>query len=164
MKKLSMMFAAFLLALGVAGAMADSYTYTITLTNTQPITYSDAIPVSGWLDKIEVHADVASTTTVTVASYSSGNQAIETYMSKAVTNAAATNAVFIARPRTVGTDSGGVYLTANGGASNVFQATGLSVPYERIMMGGNVKVAVTGTGNDGSAPVTVTIYTLPTPR
>ena len=41
-------------------ARADSYTYTATLTNTQPVTISDVLPVSGELDRIEAVTDTAS--------------------------------------------------------------------------------------------------------
>jgi len=146
-------------------AVADTYTYTTTLTNGQPISYSDALPVSGWLDKIEVATESASTTTVTVATYS-GTTAVDTFYTSAING---TNPVKVARPRVVGTDSTGANLTAAAfaipaGVSTNGVGTVISVPYDRPMIGGNIKVATTGTANDGSCPVTVTLFYLPTPK
>lgn len=160
MKKVAII-SAFLLA-GIAGAYADTYTYTITVTNTQPITYSDALPVSGFLDKIEVWADAASTSTVTVATYSSGNQAIDTYYTATI-SATTTSATSVARTRVIGTDNGATALTAAAfaipaGVSTNGVGTILTAAYERPMIGSNLKVAVTGTKNDGSCPVIVTIF------
>ena len=145
---------------------AEVYTYQITLTNTQPITYSDPLPVSGWLDKIEVLTDAASTTTVTVATYggSAGTTAIDTFATKAIT-AGGTAVVF--RPRVIGTTTAGVNLAGattagTGGLTNSITATqALIAKYEKVMVGGNIKVATTGTANDGACPVTVSIFYQP---
>lgn len=149
-------------------AIADTYTFTATLTNGQPITYSDPLPVSGYLEKIEVSADVASTTTVTVATYTSGNQALDTYATKAI-SAVGTNATAVFRTRVLGTDNAATALSAAGllnNTTNTYTGVGTSLVagYERPMLGGNVKVALTGTANDGSCPVTVTLFYLPTPK
>lgn len=154
--------------LACVSAVADTYTYTATLTNTQPISYSDALPVSGYLEKIEAVSDVASTTTVTVATYTTGNQAIETFATKAL-SAVGTNATALFRTRVIGTDSGATALAAAGllnNSTNTYVGTGTALGslYERPFVGGNLKVALTGTANDGACPVTVTIYYLPTPR
>lgn len=142
------------LSLFIPASFADSYTYTATLTNAQNITYSDALPVSGYLEKIEFAQDSAATTTVTVATYAS-TTAIDTYATAAVST---TTKLF--RPRVVGTDNGGTALAAVvvNETTNTVATTQLQVPYERSMLGGNVKVALTGTANDGSNPVTVTIF------
>jgi len=142
------------LAVGAAFA-ADVYTYTITGTNTQPITYSDSLPISGVLDKIEVITSAASTCTVTVASYS-GTTAVDTYATKAISNGeTATPAVF--RPRVIGTTSAGVELAgvvlASGDNSTNLVTTVLSAQYERPMIGGNVKVATTFTAGASTAIV-----------
>lgn len=139
---------------------ADTYTYTTTVTNGQAIAYSDPLPISGWLDRIEAYTEINSTTTVTVASYA-GTTAAFTYFSAAIGQGASllpTNA----RTRVVGTTSAGADLSSSVTDSGI-GATGLvtqvkSVPFERPMIGGNVKCAVTGTANDGSCPVTVTIF------
>lgn len=155
-QKMKLAVLAFMLAF--AGmAVADTYTYTITGTNTQPITYSDPLPISGYLDKVEVVTDVASTTTVTLATYSTGNQAIDTYYSATI-SATTTNGTAVARTRVAPTDNGATAIAANGGASNVFAALSLIAPYEKPMIGGNVKCAVTFTKSDSSCPVSVTVF------
>lgn len=139
-------------------AFADSYTYTLTVTNAQPITYSAALPVSGWLDRIEVRQDTA-TSTVTVATYD-GTAVVETFASKV---GIIGNKVF--RPRKIGTDTFGTNLAhviTGGTASNV--TTVINIETERMMLGGNVKVAITGTANDGSNPVDVTLFYEPTKK
>jgi hypothetical protein len=119
--------------------------------------------VSGFLDKIEVQTEAASTTTVTVATYTTGSLAIETYYSatiSATTSGAvgAGAAYAVARPRVIGSDNGGTALAAVGGGTNLSVFTSLTANYERPMVGGNTKIALTGTKNDGSCPVTVTIF------
>lgn len=145
------------LALFAIGARADSYSYSITVTNAQAITYSDPLPVSGWLDKIEVVTDADSTQTVTVATYN-GTTAVDTYATKAISGASKTATVF--RPRLIGTSNAGVAIAGAGTTNefNIAATTALVAAYERPMIGGNVKCAVTGTANDGSATVAVTIY------
>jgi hypothetical protein len=136
-------------------AQADVHTYSTTVTNGQPITYSEALPVSGWLDKIEVVQESAATSTVTVATYS-GTSAIDTYATKAIS--AAVGTVF--RPRFIGTSNAGTAFTsaAVAASTNLAAGTVLVAGYERPMIGSNVKVAVTGTANDGSNTVTVRIF------
>jgi hypothetical protein len=139
-------------------ASADVETYSVTVTNAQPIIYSDPLPVSGWLDKIEVIQESAATSTVTVATYS-GTSAIDTYASKAISGAVGT----VFRPRFIGTGSNGTNLAAAASGTNQY-ATILSAAYERPMIGSNVRVAVTGTANDGSNTVTVRIFYSPLSR
>jgi hypothetical protein len=117
---------------------ADSYTYTYVnegiTTNT-----SDAIPVSGWLDKIEISGSGSTrTSTVTIATYT-GTTAVETFASSISNNTAK-----VIRPRVKGTDVYGTALTyaiINGGdATNVTQI--VTVPYEKPMVGGNLKINI----------------------
>lgn len=53
MKKFKMLILAAVLCVAAVAVQADSYTYTDNLTNGESVTTS-ALPVSGWLDKIEV--------------------------------------------------------------------------------------------------------------
>jgi len=159
-----------LLALAtIAGA--EVYTVSVTLTNTQPITYY-SLPVSGWLDKIEFLPDTASTTTVTVATYggAAGTTAIDTYATKAGF-VMVTQTATVFRTRVIGTTTAGVALagettSVSGGAttSSVVATTALIGRYEKPMIGGNAKLALTGTANDGSCPVVVSLYYEPLSR
>jgi hypothetical protein len=141
--------------------MADSYVYTTTCTNNKAIAYSDPLPISGYIERIEVfQSSSVATTTVTVASYDANNTALTTYASKACVG----NQVFT--PRVVGSSTAGVTLTAaTGSSSGTNTTTMLVVPYEKLMIGGNSKVAVTG----GDAPLTaytinVTVFYTPIKR
>lgn len=156
MKKVMLSLGVFLVVAVMAGA--DVYTYQVTVTNAQPIGYSDALPISGYLDKIEICQDSGATTTVTVATYIS-TTAVDTYFSAAIADTANT----VARPRFIGTSSAAAALAAVNGTTNSC-TTVLVAAYEKPMIGGNVKVAVTGTLNDGSNVVTVRIYYEPLKR
>jgi hypothetical protein len=150
------------LCLLVASAMADSYTYTTTCTNNKAIAYSDPLPISGYIERIEVYqSSSVATTTVTVATYDGGGTtALTTFASKACVG----NQVFT--PRVVGSTTAGVTLVAaTGSSSGTNTTTMLVVPYEKMMIGGNTKVAVTG----GDAPLTaytinVTVFYTPIKR
>jgi hypothetical protein len=161
------------LALCAIGALADSYTYTVAATNGG--TYqSDALPISGWLDKIEFSQDASATCTVTLCSYVGTNAtAAETYMTLSAT-AADTDVV---RPRVIGETTAGVALAAAtteaayatnslGQLTNMYTATTMLVaPYERTMIGGSVKVNVSGVNaSDGTDNITVRIVYEPTAR
>lgn len=155
MKNLATLFA--VIALAAIGARADSYTYSASITNTQPITYSDPLPISGYIDRVEIFQGASSTTTVTLATYN-GTSAITTFASKS----GMTNQAEVITPRFIGTGSTGTALagvtTTNGTSTTVLYA-----PYERAMAGGNLKVALTGTANTNTA-VTVTIFYDPSRR
>lgn len=139
----------------ISMASADVYTYTKTLTNGQPIAYSDAIPVSGYLVKFELIQDntAGTTTTCTMATYNS-TTAVDTYVSIAAT----TNQFVVARPRVLGTDSTGTAIAAaSAGWTNASNPTIIGV-YEKPMIGSNTKIALTGTWNDNDNAVTVRVY------
>jgi hypothetical protein len=142
-------------------AHADTATVSLTVTNGQPITYSSAIPASGILDKIEVvQSDgAACTSTVTVATYS-GTTAVDTFASLS-----ALSGNKVVRPRIIGTTTAGVNLAAavQNGSDAVTNNVGtvLVGAYEKPMVGGNVKLAVTGTSNSGTNTVTATVYFTP---
>lgn len=143
MKKVVGLVAVGLMAFAVF-AQADTASITVTVTNNQAITYSDAFLVSGYLDKIEVVQDAgaATTSTVTVATYD-GTTAVETFASLS-----SLTGNKVVRYRAAPQTSAGVTVDV---ATN-------AIPYEKVIIGGNVKAAVTGTANDGSNPVKITIY------
>ena len=150
------------IALVSLSARAEVKVYSKVLTNGASITYSDPLPVSGWLDKIVFTQEGNATTTVTVASYDANGAAMETYCTAAVVGS---NKVF--RPRYIGTSTAGAALTASAldvptGTNTV--GTILAGLYERTMIGGDVRVALTGTMNDGSNEAKVAIYLQPTDK
>jgi hypothetical protein len=157
MKKMLIGF--LILAAGLA--QAESVTVTLTATNSQTV-YSDALPIHGILDKIEVVQSGVSTAAVSVATFS-GTTAIETYCTATMAGAS----VKLIRPRFVGTGATGTALAAVvAGSSDALTnnvTTVLSVPYEAPMIGGNVKVRVVNAGTT-TAINTVTIFYTPIKR
>lgn len=160
MKKL-IIVSAIIAALSL-NASADSYTYTSDslLTNGQ-ISTSAALPISGYLDRIEMYgANAAMTSAVVVASYTSAGTAIDTF---ANVSALAETTPVVIRPRFVGTTTAGVNIAPVQlvGGTNV--STILTAPYERPVVGGNVKIKVTGTVANTNT-VTVTVFYEPLPK
>ena len=144
MKRL--MFGIAVLALVSIAVRADTYTYSVASTN--GIATTNDVLASGWLDKIEVAQDASATCTVVVATYDMNGTAVETYASLSSMTAAST----IVRPGAVRTSNAGVALTSaitGGNASNVTQV--ITVPYDRIMIGGNTKIITTGSGGPAAA-------------
>lgn len=140
----------------VSASTADSYTYVSDslLTNGQ-ISTSAALPISGYLDRIEMYGgQAAMTSAVVVASYTAGGTTIDTFAN--VTALAETTPKVI-RPRFVGTTTAGVNIAPVElvGGTNV--STVLTAPYDRPIVGGNVKVKVTGTVANTNT-VTVILY------
>lgn len=142
-----------LVALACAsGAFADSYTYTSEAfsTATQWAASSD-LPVNGELDRIILwNTDPKGTSVVVIANYA-GTAIADVLYTGIVNNASAAPIVVI--PRRVGTDTSGTALThaITTGASTNYVTQSMSVPYEKIMLGGNVKVRVV---NQGTTTVT----------
>lgn len=163
MKKTSLMIVALVFGLACL-AQADTRTVALTVTNGQAITYSDPIPASGVLDKIEI-SQTSTGATITVASYS-GTTALETYGS--VSAGTAQTKVII--PRRVGTSTAGVSLTAaavaGSDATTNTSGTVLCAPYEAPIVGGNMKLAVTAHASaaTSSNTVTATMYFKPLER
>ena len=156
-----MLIAAILGLLLVSGGYADSYVYSFDgLTNGETST-SAAIPVSGWLDRVEVSQSATVTSTVTVATFDS-----TTEMDKFVYLASLTDTTKVVRPRVVGTGTTGTDLTYahQAGLANTTNLVGqvLVVPYERMMIGGNTKIKVVNTScnasSGGTNDVKVVIY------
>jgi phospholipase/lecithinase/hemolysin len=149
------------LALLCGAVMADTAQVSITTTNGQPITYSDQIPASGYLDRIEIiqSGGTAATSTVTIATYT-GTTAVDTVLTL---SSLAGNKVV--RPRIIGTTTAGVNLAAAATGTNDYTAgTVLAAPFERPLIGGNLKMAVTEAGGAAANTVTAILYYLPTPR
>ena len=157
MKKVIGLFLVVLVGFAVL-AQADTRTVSLTVTNGQAITYSDAIPASGILDKIEVVQTSGATATVTIATYS-GTTAVDTF---ATLTSLAGNKVL--RPRIIGTTTAGVNLAASvqagSDALTNLVSTALVGLYEQPMIGGNLKMAVTS-GSAAANTVTATLYFTP---
>jgi len=144
-----------IVALCAVGAFADSYTYTYTSLGNSTNT-SDALPVSGWLDKIEVSGLGATrTNTVTVATYD-GTTAIDT-----LANATLTTAKII-RLRVQPTDNTGTVIPAVAG-TGTNSLTQLNVPYGPVLIGGNLKCNIIN-DHANSNDVKVVIYYEPLKR
>jgi len=159
MKKIMCLFLVALIGVAVL-AQADTATVSLSVTNGQAISYSDAIPASGILDRIEViQSDATATSTVTVATYS-GTTAVDT-----VASLSALVGNKVVRPRIIGTTTAGVNLAAavQSGSDAVTNNVGtvLVGAYEKPMVGGNLKMAVTGTFNAGTNTVTAKLYFTP---
>lgn len=153
LKKLTILAVAAMLSIG---AFADSYTFsTDALSTNTEFELSGNLPISGWLDKIEVWQDetLASTATVTVASYA-GSTAIDTFYTASVNQSSLTD---VARPRIIGTTTAGVDLSGVVVLSPTNAATTvLTAAYDRPMLGGNIKALVTLT-TPGTVTNTVTV-------
>lgn len=151
MKKFKMLILAAVLCVAAVAVQADSYTYTDNLTNGESVTTS-ALPVSGWLDKIEVSQNAAGTCTVVVATYD-GTTAVDTYVSLS----SWTDTSKVLRPRFIGTGNTGTALAAAniGTASNAVPTLLPTAPYERPMIGGNTKIVLTGESDDNDVKIVV---------
>jgi hypothetical protein len=151
MKKLLTFAAA--VALFASFAVADSVTVTVTGTNA--ITYSDAINASGWLDRVEiVKSGDTGTCDIVLGTYS-GATSLEKFVN--ISALAEGTDTVVLRPRAVGTvlTSGTAITAVTGTAVGTNTTTMLVAPYERFMIGGNTKLAVTSTTN---AVITATLY------
>ena len=161
MKKfLGIMFVALFALLAVSTARAESYVYSFSYPQTGVTAIaSAALPINGYVDKIEISQNAQATSTVVVASYDVNGTAIDTLVS-ASANSADT---LVVRPRFVGTSTAGVALTAATTTTASYYATVLSVPYERAMVRGNVKVVVTpdGVGVGLTNTMTVAVFYQP---
>lgn len=147
-------------------AAAQSDTATATVTTAGAAGYSAVIPASGWLDRVEiVKSSDNDVVDIDLATWS-GTTAVQTFVD---INALATSTdQKVVIPRTVGTTSGGTALTAAGaivaGAStNAVAGTVLVVPYEKYLIGGNLKLKV-GSSAGTNATVTATLYYERLPR
>jgi hypothetical protein len=151
-------------ALAVSGAFADSVTVTVSATGAAA--FSSPILASGYLDRVEIvksgDNDVVG---IDLATFE-GTTALQTFVDINAL-ATATDTVVI-RPRAVGTGASGTAFTAAGaivaGAStNAVAGTVLVAPYERYMIGGNLKLKVSA-GDGTNATVKAIIYYDRTPK
>jgi hypothetical protein len=157
MKRIMLTLAAAMLTIC---AVAD--TRTVTVTASGAAAFSEQINASGWLDRVEiVKSGDNDVVDIDLATWT-GTTAVDTYVD---INALATATdVVVIRPRRVGTGVSGVALAGALGANagtNVTQV--LVAPYERPMIGGNLKLRV-GASAGTNATVTATLYFEPTPR
>jgi hypothetical protein len=157
MNKLTRLIIGVAVLAAAVSARADTRTVSMTVTNGQLITYSDQIPASGLLDRIEITQTAGSTATVTVATYS-GTTAVETFAS----HTAGGNVVV--RPGFMRTTTAGTAITAaqlNGAdTTNSPPGTVLVAQYGKPIIGGNLKLAVTAqaAGGSGTNVITVTLF------
>ena len=157
MKRLLIFAAA--VALFASFAAADSATVEVTAAGAA--TYSDAINISGYIERVElVKSADNDVVDIDLATFS-GTTILESIVNIDAL-ATATDTVVI-RPRVVGTGLSGSALAAvvtsgpYGEGTNGVATTALTVPYERIMAGGNVKLKVTAAAGT-NATVKATIY------
>lgn len=164
MKKALMILAVVGLLGCFAAVQADQYYQEVTVITTNGGTaYSDALTVAGFLDKVEYTCS-RGTSTFTVATFNS-TTAIDTLATKQVTAAGSG----VIRPRVLGTDTGGTALAgvATYGAyvtnalgqpvSNYVYSVVAAARYERLRIGGNVKVRVVE-NSDGSTQAITNKY------
>ena len=147
-----------LAAVAVSGfAMANSYTLSISVTNA--VVTTNTISLSGWMDKVEISAPnvTAGSATVNVATCDANGTAIDTLATVTASNSAAS----VVRTRVIGTTNAGVALTAASSSSSNTESTILTAQYERVMLGGNMRVVVTPTGATAGGTVTVTVFYTP---
>ena len=142
MKKLIGILAVVLIAFSV-NALADSYSYEMVSGGTQVLTTA-ALPVSGYLDKIEVTPLTGSgTNNIVIATYA-GTKAVEVI--GLITPLTTVSKVI--RLRSLPTDNTGTALAAVEGVGYGTNGatTMLVVNYDKILAGGNLKIVSTNTG------------------
>jgi len=134
----------------VVGVYADTFTYTLEADNNTTNT-SAALPVSGWLDKIELSGPGAGATNGVVIATYDGTTAVDTLAS-----VSSLTTPKVIRLRVVPTDNTGTDLAAAfsalGKDTNASQV--ISIPYDKVLVGGNIKITTINTaGNDNDLKV-----------
>lgn len=161
MRKLMAVIGVCILAAGVA--VGDVYTLSFTVTNNQTAAYSDPLPISGFLEKVEfvqTGGDALSTSSVMLATFS-GTTAVDIY----VTNTTAQTTRKVTRPRILGTGTTGTTLVkvtedAGQASTNECATTILTAPYERPSVGSNLKLKYWGNDVVNTLTNTVRIFTV----
>jgi hypothetical protein len=135
-------------------AVADESASIVVQSTNGVAAYSSAINVSGWLDRVEiVKSGDTGTCDIVLGTYS-GTTALEKFVN--ISALAEGTDTVVLRPRALGTVlTAGTALSAStttyaGDATNGTNAvvtTVLYAPYERMMVGGNLKMCVTSTTN-----------------
>ena len=129
-----------MVACGAMAARADFYEYSVTTATGAVTTVSAQIPVSGYLDRVEIIQTAGVTNSYTIATYDS-TTAVDTV----VTSADLATATDVIRPRIIGTTTAGVNLAAAATGTNDYTAgTILVANYEKPLVGGNLKVSIVG--------------------
>jgi len=146
-----------IMGLLVPAVQADSVTVTLTRTGAVGATaaYSEPINISGYLERVEFNsASDGATNTFTLATYK-GTTAQQKFVE--FSTASTGTQYKVVSPRVVGTTIAGVALDAVATGTN--QATQvLSVPYERMMIGGNVKLALSPALTNTTTTVEAVLY------
>ena len=159
MKKLIVGLMAVAMLVGVS--LAD--TKSVIVTASGAAAYSAAVPVSGWLDKIEiVKSDDNEVVDIDIGTFD-GTTAIDTFVN---IDALATSVdKVVVRPGAVRTSAAGVAMTAvvAVGSTTNDVTTQIVVPVERIMVGGNVLVKVNASAGT-NATVKAIFYFEPTDK
>ena len=152
MKRLLVFAAA--VALFASFAVADSATVEVTAAGAA--TYSDAINISGYIERVElVKSTDNNVVDIDVATFD-GTTILESIVN--IDALATSTDTVVIRPRVVGTGLSGSALAAvTGTAVGTNTTQMLTVPYERIMAGGNIKLKVTAAAGT-NATVKATIY------
>ena len=152
MKRLLIFAAA--VALFASFAVADSATVEVTAAGAA--TYSDAINISGYIERVElVKSTDNDVVDIDVATFD-GTTILESIVN--IDALATSTDTVVIRPRVVGTGLSGTALAAvTGTAVGTNTTQMLTVPYERIMAGGNIKLKVTAAAGT-NATVKATIY------
>jgi hypothetical protein len=149
------MFLVSLLCVFNANAASETITVTDAVNSTN---YSAAFTASGYLEKIEVTGITAAGTCTVMVATMNGTAVVDLIAS----NTLSASKVFI--PRRVGTDTAGTALasavTTLSGDTNIVTQI-LVAPYERYMLGGNVKVRSVNTGTTAQT-YNVTLFYEPT--
>lgn len=148
MKKALILALVALCAVGIV--FADSYTYSYaSLGNTTNT--SDALPVSGYLDKIEFSgAGATRTNSIVVATYD-GTTAVDTLASVTLTTPK------VVRIRALPTDNTGTALAAVAGTDVTNYSSVVALNYEKILIGGNVKARIVN-DHANSNDVKIVVY------
>jgi hypothetical protein len=136
-------------------ACADTYTYTY-VNGGNNTNLSAAIPVSGYLDKIEMSILAATerTSTVVVATYD-GTTAVDTLGSVTLTGTK------VIRLRVQPTDNTGTVIPSvwsAAGTDGTNASTILSVVYDKVLVGGNMKVSIANAHTHASTNKIVFYY------
>ena len=141
-------------ALFASFAVADSATVEVTAAGAA--TYSDAINISGYIERVElVKSTDNNVVDIDVATFD-GTTILESIVN--IDALATSTDTVVIRPRVVGTGLSGSALAAvTGTAVGTNTTQMLTVPYERIMAGGNIKLKVTAAAGT-NATVKATIY------
>lgn len=140
-QKIGVLVSVFALVAFAGMAKADSISYTVAVTNGQGVSISDQLPVSGYLEKVEMFQSGGTNAAVVLATYGTDNTtALDTYVSISALLASGK----VVTPEYIGQTSAGVDIAASAltaGSTNA--ATMLVANYKRKMLGGNVRFAVT---------------------